>query len=246
MRSPGELQPRGFRRANLCASGLLARLSAGALNPTRVSFAWRVMRRRRFSAFAFGTSSSRLCLADFVMASLSDKLGIPLVLSDEGLAAIGALTATYSQMELYAAVAVWHALGLRGYDGTILTAGLSLRQRLDLVIALGERGNITADDLAVVKEIQIEFSKEKGLSQRRNTIIHGVWTTKDKDVKKTSGAFPLSFSRSGKPIVGDEVTAETICKITQEISVQQVRLYQLIERWGAFGDLTFDKPQPSP
>jgi hypothetical protein len=94
------------------------------------------------------------------MASLSDKLGIPLVLSDEGLAAIGALTATYSQMELYAAVAVWHALGLRGYDGTILTAGLSLRQRLDLVIALGERGNQI--DRAFGKGSVMKLGKREG------------------------------------------------------------------------------------
>lgn len=179
------------------------------------------------------------------MAGLGEKLGVPILLPDNLLAAIGALTNVYSLAELFAAMAAWHSLNLPAYEGVILTATLSLKQRLGIVASLGPRGKITAEDVAVIKEIEIEFTRDGGLSSRRNSMIHAVWTT-DNPAGYGGTVKPLIFARSGKASVGDPATEDTINTVTSAIAVQSKRLQTILERWGALDGLTFDKPLTLP
>jgi hypothetical protein len=88
--------------------------------------------------------------------------------------AIEALAAYYSLMEMFLAVAIWHFLKLPAYDGTLVTASLSLRQRFDLLIELVKTRGLSADDIAELKSIETEFSKYDGVTARRNQFIHAV------------------------------------------------------------------------
>jgi hypothetical protein len=152
--------------------------------------------------------------------SLGEKLGIPLILSDETLASIGALTNSYSYMELLAAAAAWHSLGLLGY------------------------AKITADDIAVIKDIESEFSKEGGISSQRNAMIHGVWSVEE--TKLPYKARPISFSRNGKVLLGEETTDATVNNVTLAIAVQIKRMQVLLRNWDALDNISFQKPSASP
>jgi hypothetical protein len=165
-----------------------------------------------------------------------------MVLSKDGLAAIGEVAAVYSQMELFAAMSVWHSLGLERGVGSILTATLGLKQRLEWVISLGQRNGITEADIASLAAIELEFSKSAGLSQRRNGVVHAVWMTDQPDHTKPRKAFPLTFARSGKATLNANVTSEAIHQIAVDIVAQMQPLQQMLKRLGALKYLDFGPP----
>ena len=86
------------------------------------------------------------------------------LLTAEHYEAIGALSAHYSLMEMFVGIAVWHFFKLAAFDGTLVTGPLSLKQRFDLLIELCKSRDVAPADLAEIKEIEIEFSKEGGIT----------------------------------------------------------------------------------
>src|SRR5437660_12620707 len=95
----------------------------------------------------------------------------PFSLSPDDYEAIGALAAHYSLMEFCVGVSLWQLLNLPAYEGTLVTGTLSLKQRFDLLIELAQTRDFTAQDVAELKAIAIEFSKAGGVTARRNRFI---------------------------------------------------------------------------
>ena len=100
---------------------------------------------------------------------------------------------------------------------------------------------MTEKDLKEFQEIEIEFGKNNGLTTRRNRIVHAVWST-ESDQKQ---AFPLTFSRTGKPKIGDHTTAEMIEAVTSDVCIQGKKLQKLLERLNHLQkELSFQLQQP--
>ena len=170
--------------------------------------------------------------------ALAKELGLPILLADETLTSIGALASIYSVAELYAALAVWHALKLVSSDGLLVTTGMSIERRLSLVITVGPRDAITADDIEKLKGVKAEFGGDNGLAKQRNDMIHAVWATNDPEL--AGEPQPITFPRSGKAKVGTAVTPVTINETTLRIVNQVVILELMLKRWGALTRLEFD------
>jgi hypothetical protein len=169
---------------------------------------------------------------------------VKFTLSPETYEAIGALAAHYSLMEMFLAVAIWHFLKLPAYDGTLVTATLSLRQRFDLLIDLVKTRGLSAADIAELKDIETEFSRSGGVTVRRNQFIHAVWATSS-DGKD---ALPLNFNRQGKPKMGTRAIADDIEGVTKDICIQAKRFHQVLERHGYVPTIgiSFAAPQTPP
>jgi len=179
----------------------------------------------------------------FGMATLKERTGITFTLPDDCLAALGGLTATYSVVELFSAAAVWHALNIPAYEGTVLTATMSLKQRIDLVVTLGPRRDITENDIQALKEIGLQFTKENGITQKRNRLIHAVWAEKVDEPDKDAIA-PLTFARSGAASFGEAATFDAIVQVIRDTHRQLMKLCEMANRWGL--QVSFQKPSASP
>lgn len=177
------------------------------------------------------------------MATLKERTGITFTLPDDCLAALGGLTATYSVVELFSAAAVWHALNIPAYEGTVLTATMSLKQRIDLVVTLGPRRDITENDIQALKEIGLQFTKENGITQKRNRLIHAVWAEKVDEPDKDAIA-PLTFARSGAASFGEAATFDAIVQVIRDTHRQLMKLCEMANRWGL--QVSFQKPSASP
>ena len=176
-----------------------------------------------------------------MVAAMDKSHRIQFTLQPEDFEAIGSLAAHYSLIEMHVAVGIWHLLKLPAYEGTLVTGNMSLKQRLDLLIELTKIRKIASKDVDELKSIETEFSKEDGITARRNRYVHAVWAA---DAPGRGPAFPINFNRRGKLRTGAHASAEIIEAATKDICTQAKRFADLMSRIGFPLDagISFDPP----
>ena len=140
---------------------------------------------------------------------------LPFPLSAEEYEAIGALAAHYSNVEFMVGAVIWQLLKVPAYNGSLLTAHLSLTQRFELIISLLANQHAKSEAIQRVKEVAIEFNKDEGITFRRNRYIHAVWAANE-----DGSAHIFNFSKEGRLRSGSHDTAEAIETTIRDMSVQ--------------------------
>jgi hypothetical protein len=152
--------------------------------------------------------------------------------------AIGALAAHYALIEFQVGAAVWHFLELPAYNGTLIAGPLSLDQRFELIISLLRNQYADIDAIEKIKRIKTEFSRENGITARRNRYIHAVW---GKDRDNGGAVVSLNFNKRGGLKEQPHEAADTIEAVVRDIGAQYEFFLAAMEPFGYDDcDLNFD------
>jgi len=155
---------------------------------------------------------------------LPEKLLFPKV-SEEMLAAIGAVATQWSLLEFYMDRFTWALAGMKDVAGACLTAQIgSLPRRLDAIISLVRLRNL---DGQIVAELNKFAQASWDLSRQRNRIVHDTWSTGT----ETDKTYKLEITAVKTPVFKfEEFTVQQILDVAKDIQRHRFRWNALEEK----------------
>lgn len=153
------------------------------------------------------------------------KLKIPL--SDEHFRAIGKITAIFAALEENVSFYIWLLIGGEQRLGQIITAELSLSQKVALLSSLYRYRSNSAEEPTELKEL---LSRVRQAEEKRNAIIHSVWgtgTTREtitriKTTAKRSRGLTFQFQQTSVRDL-DEI-ADFIAEVAKDVVLFPIRM----------------------
>jgi hypothetical protein len=165
------------------------------------------------------------------MSSFPDDLLLRsrIVLRESHLAAIGAVAAESAYLEQQIELITWKLSGLDVHRGPMFTAGMSLGARISLLRSVGERllsVPTEAERLGVFAGLLNEMD---ACASDRNTIVHGIWASAEKDYLRLlrlgpEGVSPASASLLSKRLKTREISADAIQEVARRLADLRNRL----------------------
>jgi len=149
------------------------------------------------------------------------------VLSQEQLAFLGIVAVESTYTELFIEKAIWCLADLTEERGRLLTFGVPMDKRVDLLGSLGELG---LKEERLIKEFKAVISRLKLANTQRNHVVHGDWTfgpytitsLPDGSAKFAPGLPTVTKTRRS----GDQVTldAAQLNSVAEELALSRVEL----------------------
>ncbi|HLX82138.1 MAG TPA: hypothetical protein VKS43_16290 [Burkholderiales bacterium] len=131
------------------------------------------------------------------------------ILSKAQLAAIGALAAEWSYVELALETLIWEIIQVPSERGYAITTHIGSETRLHILLALLDRSVVDAAHRKEIGSIAAEFRR---LRTERNNIVHAVWVTKLNKPFLLRGLLKIRGRKPAAKLV--KVTAKGSVKIT--------------------------------
>jgi hypothetical protein len=166
-----------------------------------------------------------------------------IILSQEQLAAVGCVAIESTYLELHVEAVIWMLSGLDAKRGPQFTGKVQLGNRLELLHSLG--GLVLAG--AKIVEFSSLVSDLKDSAAKRNTVIHGTWTSQSSDYLQLLAdgpeKHPPARATKERPNKGPAtISATEIMSIAQGIAGRRARLGRFVhETWP---DGWRERPEP--
>lgn len=136
----------------------------------------------------------------------------------------GLICTQYSYFDYLISNIIWNALGVEKEVGMIVTGGIDIRPKIEMSILLLDHFDNNSKIRDLLQQFKNNASKPNGFISKRNIIVHGIYSSRERDPKVMVEAHRKIAHR-----VRREITIEYIKECHDSIVQANKDLVELME-----------------
>jgi len=138
-------------------------------------------------------------------------------ISDDHCLAIGRITVAFAELESWLSSFIWSLIGpfSEQHVGQMVTAEMSFRQKLDLLVSLFQ---YRCKDTQKRDELKALVARLSELEQQRNTVQHSLWIRQTSDPGEATRLKITAKRKHGLSHAKEVLTSQPLESLAQELN----------------------------